>query len=382
VLLGTAWLACSTLGVQFLGVPVASRSATQHVQDGIDRVNNTLKDEQVFAKQAAIDKFKNTPSSQLLSGLRGKDVIFTFIESYGRSAVEDPSMAPGVDAVLQKQTKSLKDAGFATRSGWLTSPVTGAGSWLAHTTFLSGLWVQNQQRYRNVTASNRMTITSAFKKTGAWSTVGMMPGVTRAWPEGKFFGLNTVYDSRDMGYQGPKFGWSPVPDEYTLKSFDRLAYGKTDRGPMMAEIVLATSHNPWSPLPTTIPWDQVGDGSVYKAQHAAGTDPTQVWKTQAGVRNAYATAIKYSVTNLTNFMTKYANKNTVLVFLGDHQPVTTVTGSITASRDVPIAMVAKDPKVFDKISDWGWTDSLQPAHNAPVWRMDSFRNRFLTAFSG
>ncbi|TKA08763.1 sulfatase [Actinacidiphila oryziradicis] len=381
VMFGTVWMTCATLGVQFFaGMPIASRSATQRVQDRADRVSTTLKDEKVFAKQAAHDAFAKTPASQLLTGLRGKDVIFTFIESYGRSAVEDPAMAPGVDAVLTKQTTALKKAGFATRSGWLTSPVTGAGSWLAHTTFLSGLWVQNQQRYRNVTSSNRLTLTSAFKQTGAWQTVGMMPGVTRAWPEGKFFGLNKVYDSRNMGYTGPKFSWSPVPDQYTLKAFEQLSYGKKNRGPLMAEIVLATSHNPWSPLPYTIGWNQVGNGSVYTAQKKQGTDPEQVWKSAASVRHEYGKAIQYSVTNLTDFMMKYANKNTVLVFLGDHQPVTTVTGSITASRDVPVAIVAHDKSVLDKISSWGWTDSLQPAHNAPVWRMDTFRNRFLTAY--
>ena len=60
----------------------------------------TLKDERAFAKEAAADAFGDTPADQLLTGLRGKDVIFAFIESYGRSAIEDPAMAPGVDATL------------------------------------------------------------------------------------------------------------------------------------------------------------------------------------------------------------------------------------------------------------------------------------------
>jgi hypothetical protein len=69
----------------------------------------------------------------------------------------------------------------------------------------------------------------------------------------------------------------------------------------------------------------------------------------------------------------------VLVFLGDHQPAPIITGDV-ASRDVPVTIVAKDPAVLDRIAGWGWTDGLRPAPTAPVWRMDAFRDRFLTAF--
>jgi hypothetical protein len=36
--------------------------------------------------------------------------------------------------------------------------------------------------------------------------------------------------------------------------------------------------------------------------------------------------------------------------------------------------------VLDRVADWGWTDGLKPAPQAPVWRMDSVRDRFLTTF--
>lgn len=85
------------------------------------------------------------------------------------------------------------------------------------------------------------------------------------------------------------------------------------------------------------------------------------------------------MTALTEWLERYGTDDTVLVFLGDHQPISRVSGQ-NASRDVPISIVAKDPKVLDKIASWNWTDGLQPAHNAPVWKMSSFRDRFLTAY--
>ena len=56
-----------------------------------------------------------------------------------------------------------------------------------------------------------------------------------------------------------------------------------------------------------------------------------------------------------------------------------VTGQ-GASRDVPITIIAKDRDVLSRIEPWGWQPGLLPDAGAPVWPMDGFRNRFLTAY--
>ncbi|WP_413755764.1 sulfatase [Streptomyces sp. MMBL 11-3] len=376
---GTVWVACSALGVQFAGVQFAARSTAGAVQNRVDRVQATLKDEAEFAKIAKKDTFANTPGDQLLTDLRGKDVIIGFIESYGRSAIEDPIMAPGVDATLDAKTEALTEAGYAAKSGWLTSATYGGSSWLGHSTFLSGLWISNQARYRTVTAGEHLTLTGAFKRTGAWRTVGIMPGVQKNWPEGKFYGLDNVYDSRELGYEGPKFSWSTMPDQYALSAYQRLEHGKKRDKPLMSEIILTSSHQPWAPIPKTIPWEEVGDGSVYEDIQKEGKKASDVFYDSTKVKEEYGKSIEYSVTSLIDYVVKYGNKNTVLVFLGDHQPLARVSGN-HASRDVPVSIVAHDKSVLDKIDDWGWTDGLRPDDTAPVWRMDSFRDRFLTAY--
>ncbi|MFE6175531.1 sulfatase [Streptomyces sp. NPDC056464] len=379
LILGTAWITSMTLGIQVGGVPLATKGNAEFVNNRVDQVRAGLKDGRIFEKQAAVDAFAKTPPDQLLTGLRGKDVLFTFIESYGRVAIDDPAMAPQIDAALKEGTSSLKAAGFESRSAWLKSPVTGAGSWLAHSTFLSGLWIKNQQRYRSLTTSDRATLNSYFRKTGAWRTVGVVPGVRRAWPEGRFFALDHIYDSEHLGYQGPYFSWTPVPDQFSLEAFQRLEHGKKDRKPIMAEIILASSHNPWSPIARMIDWDDLGDGSVFHGIKKEGTDPKEVWQDPERVRTEYRRAIEYSLHSLTEWVERYGTDDTVLVFLGDHQPVPTVTAGST-SKDVPVTIVARDPKVLDRIADWHWTDGLKPAENAPTWGMDRFRDRFMTAY--
>ncbi|MFJ9672663.1 CDP-alcohol phosphatidyltransferase [Streptomyces sp. NPDC101221] len=375
----TVWMTCVALGVQTFGVPLATTSASRAAEAQAHRVVDTLRDEAAFAKEAKADRFGATPGAQLVPDLRGKDMVFAFIESYGRSAVEDPVMAPGVGRTLDARTEALAKAGFHARSGWLTSATYGGSSWLGHSTFLSGLWVDNQQRYRTVTAGDHLTLTKAFEKTGDWDTVGIMPGVQKAWPEADWYGLDKVYDAFGMGYRGPKFSWSTMPDQYALEAFQRLEHGRKRDRPLMAEVILTSSHQPWAPIPRMVGWDEVGDGSVYDGIEAAGVKASDVITDSARSKEEYGKSIEYSVTSLTQWLERYGTDDTVLVFLGDHQPLARVSGN-HASRDVPVSIVAKDPKVLDAIDDWHWTEGLEPAKDAPVWRMSSFRDRFLTAY--
>ncbi|MFF8968509.1 CDP-alcohol phosphatidyltransferase [Streptomyces sp. NPDC014995] len=376
---GTAWITCSVLGLEYAGLPVASDRVASTLTSEARRVRDTLRDEAAFAAEARTDTFGNTPPAQLVPDLRGKDVIFAFIESYGRSAIEDPEMAPGVNGTLDARTQALTKAGFQARSGWLTSATFGGSSWLGHSTTMSGLWVDTQQRYRTVMASDHLSLTKAFRKTGAWDTVGIMPGVQKGWPEAEFYGLDKVYDAFGMGYRGPKFSWSTMPDQYALEAFQRLEHGKERDRPLMSEIILTSSHQPWAPLPTMVGWDELGDGSVFQGIRKAGKDASDVIDDSAKSRQEYGRSIQYSVTALTQWLERYGTDDTVLVFLGDHQPIARVSGN-NASRDVPVSVVAKDPKVLDKIAGWKWTEGLKPAKNAPVWKMSSFRDRFLLAY--
>ncbi|MFE1023361.1 CDP-alcohol phosphatidyltransferase [Streptomyces sp. NPDC058818] len=379
LLAATVWMTCVALGVQTFGVPVATRSASGALEAQARRVVDTLRDEAAFAKEAKADRFGATPGAQLVPDLRGKDVIFTFIESYGRSAIEDPVMAPGVGRTLDTGTKALAEAGYRARSGWLTSATYGGSSWLGHSTFMSGLWVDNQQRYRTVTAGDHLTLTKAFEKTGDWDTVGVMPGVQKAWPEAEWYGLDKVYDAFDVGYEGPKFSWSTMPDQYALEAFQRLEHGRERDRPLMAEIILTSSHQPWAPIPELVGWDEIGDGSVFDGIEESGEKAADVIADSARSKEEYGKSVEYSVTSLTQWLERYGTDDTVLVFLGDHEPITRVTGDRT-SRDVPVSIVAKDPKVLDAIDDWDWTEGLKPAQDAPVWKMSSFRDRFLTAY--
>ncbi len=375
-----AWVGFAVAGTQlFPHAPVASDTTVTMARNTVLTVPSAMQDRKAFEAEAAEDAFAAVPAEKMLAGLRGKDVVFGVVESYGRAALENPKIAATVDPALQVSAAELTRAGFTARSAFLTSSTHGGGSWLAHASFQSGLWIDHQQRYRQLIAGKRLTLTKAFQRAG-WHTAGMEPGNTKAWPEAAFYGYDEVYDSRNLGYRGPKFGWSSMPDQYVLAQFQKNVYARPGRGPLMAELSLTSSHTPWAPIPEHVAWDAVGDGSVYGPIAAAARTRADVWKSTGKVRGEYARSIAYSVGTLTSWAATYGDDDLVLVMFGDHQAGPTVSGR-DADHDVPITVAAKDPAVLDRIAGWGWQEGIRPDPDAPVWRMDSFRDRFFAAFA-
>jgi phosphatidylglycerophosphate synthase len=379
--LTAVWALCAGLSLQLVPKsPVASTSAAGLVVAQVRNTQAALRDERSFEKALhRSDPEASVPASDLLTGLRGKDVIFAFVESYGQAAVQGTSFSPGVDALLRRSTVSLARAGWSTRSAWLTSPGFGGVSQLAHSTLQSGLWVNTELRYADLVASHRFTLSDAFGKAG-WRTVSDSPEDDPVWPPGtSFYHFDKLYNRFNVGYHGPAFSYASMPDQYTLAELQRQELGPGHK-PVMAEIDLVSSHYPWAPLPTMVPWNKVGNGSIFDSMPARSESPLTVWRNASTVRQFFGRSIQYSMHSLTSWVTELNDPNLVLILLGDEQP----GGPISrpgASHKVVISIIARSPSVFRQMASWHWQDGLLPGRSAPLEPMDAFRNQLLGTFS-
>jgi hypothetical protein len=302
--------------------------------------------------------------------LRGKDVLLVFVESYGQMAVQGTSFSPPIAQLVETGNQQLAADGFSSRSGWLTSSTYGGGSWLAHATLQSGVWVNSPGRYSALTRSRRLTLTAAFRRAG-WRTAADVPATHGSWPDGhSFYHYAKIWERDNLGYRGPKFGFSPMPDQYVLQALQKRELAKRNRRPVFSEIDTTSSHEPWTRIPSLISWMRLGNGAIFDR---LPVDRTGLTDTQQG----YAKSIQYSLRTLYSFVERYGNKKTVLIVLGDHQPSRVIE---QANHEVPISIVAHDPKVIGRLSSWGWTPGMLPSSTAPVWLLSAFRNHFLNAF--
>ena len=171
---------CWALGAQLIShTPIASTLSAGLVVDEVTAVRADIHDRGVFAADIKHDPIASTPTNRLLTSLRGKDVLLVFVEAYGQLAVQGASFSPKVDAALTQGDERLRSAGFAARSGFLTSATYGGISWLAHSSLQAGLWVNNQDRYNQLISAQRFTLAEAFKKAGGGPSTTIHPTTAR-----------------------------------------------------------------------------------------------------------------------------------------------------------------------------------------------------------
>jgi hypothetical protein len=362
--------------VRAQGEATTTATSSSFMRDQLQWHWQTFGDLERFRADLAED---DQPSDRLLSGLGKTDVLLVFVESYGRTAIETPSYAAVTGLTLQRFDAELKKAGFEARSAWLASSTFGGQSWLAHSTLLSGLRIDGQGRYDALVLSRRQLLIHDFRRAG-WSTVAVVPGITGAWPDAQSFGYERVHAAADLGYAGLPFGWIPMPDQYTLAALDRLELAAANRPPIMATVVLISSHAPWTPIPVLAPWEQIGDGAVFGPAMRTGDDPDVVWTDAETIRAQYIRSIDYVLQTLAAYVAKHTNDDMLMIVVGDHQPIPFVAGD-TSRPDVPVHIIARDRSVLAAMEDWGWTSGMTPGPAAPTWPMEALRGRLLATFT-
>lgn len=344
---------------------------------GVERVamiSRTLGDLRTFNELARNDPYSDR--ADLLDRI-DRDVLVLFVESYGRTSMDTPFYADLHRPLLQDATRRLDGLGLAMRSAYLTSPTRGGQSWLAHATFANGMRVDGQARYQAALASGRETLFHLAARSG-FHTAAVMPAITLEWPESALMGFDTVLPAADLGYRGLPFNWVTMPDQFTLTALDRLLRDQPSDRNLFAQVALISSHAPWVPIPRLIPWEDIGDGTVFNGMAQAGDRPDVVWRDHDRVREQYRLSITYALETVVDYAARHADNPPLIIVVGDHQAAGFI--ALDERPDVPVHLIGP-PDLMAHIADWGWTAGLIPASDAPLLPMEAMRDLLLDAFT-
>lgn len=361
------------------GSSASSRYFHDQLVSHIFNAVNSLVELRAFREIVNEDVYTNVPGEQLFGALQGKDVLVVFLESYGRVLLDSPRYADVIRPALERAGSSLSGQGYASSSAFLASSTIGGLSWLAHGTAMSGLWIDSQLRYDALMMSQRPSLIRLFQRAG-WRTVGVMPAITLAWPEGQYFGYEQIYDAAALEYRGLPFNYVTMPDQFTLARFQQRERDPAARRPVMAEFALISSHAPWTPIPKLIDWDSIVDGTEFNEQAQRGPRTDQVWQDLDLLKSQYRDSVVYVLDTLVSYIENFGDSNLVVLVLGDHQPMPLIAEGASVA-DVMVHIISADPAVMQATADWQWTPGMLPAEDAPVWRMDTVRDRFIETFS-
>jgi hypothetical protein len=317
------------------------------------------------------------PLESSLASVSGADVFLVFVESYGAVTYDNPSfdaqLAPARAALLADAAAS----GRHVVSGFVTSPTFGGSSWLAHISLLSGVEVRNEDTNVRLMAQARDTLVTTFAR-GGYRTIAAMPGNSHPWPEGAFYGFDEIYDRVRLDYRGPRFGWWPVPDQYTLAKLDALEVAAAPRKPLFVVMPTISTHAPFGPTaPYQADWDRMlGDVPYPKdaVTHALAQTPDLL-----NMGPSYVNAIAYTYASIGGYLRRRADRDLVMIVIGDHQPAAAVSGE-GAPWDVPVHVIASRPELLARLQSHGFRPGVNP-DRTPLGPMHTLVPVLLDAFA-
>jgi hypothetical protein len=313
-----------------------------------------------------------------LARLAGADVLLLFFESYGAATLEREEFARALADPRRDLAAAVERTGRQVMSARVRSPTFGGASWLAHSSFLAGIEVTDNRRYQQLLTTRRDTLVQRFEREG-YRTVGLMPGLRRAWPEGAFYGYDRVYDAASLDYAGPAFGWWRIPDQYALARLDALESAAQRPEPVLAVMNSITSHVPFHPVPPyRSDWQALLGPRAYAMPGGEGEAQGRSGGTD--MADDYVAAVEYVLTCVAGYLRHRARDELVLIVIGDHQPPALVSGP-EASWDVPVHVIARDPSLMAALRAEGFVAGLEPAPTG-IAAMHDLAALLLRAFDG
>jgi hypothetical protein len=316
------------------------------------------------------------PLQSDLALIRGADVFVVFIESYGAVSYDRPEFVAGLAASRARLAVDIGETGRDVVSAFVESPTFGGSSWLAHISLLSGVEVRDQDTNVQLMARKRDTLVTTFRRQG-YRTVAIMPGLQESWPEGAFYGFDDIYSETKLDYRGPPFGWWSLPDQFALARMDALEVNKASRAPVFVFFPTTNTHTPFSPTPPYQPdWPRVLTTQPYDAAVLE-----EAWEQLPDWMNlgpGYVRAMSAAYQSLGGYLRLRADRDFVMVLLGDHQPPAAVSGE-GATWEVPVHVIASRKEILDAVLARGFLRGLTPRHPA-ISRMHALTPILLAAF--
>jgi sulfatase-like protein len=317
------------------------------------------------------------PMTGNLAAVDGADVYLVFIESYGAIAYERRDMAPALAAARAPLEAAIHETGRDVVSAFVESPTFGGSSWLAHLSLMSGVEVRDPETNARLMTEKRETMVTAFKRAGH-RTIALMPGLRQVWPEGAFYGFDDIYGASRLDYHGPEFGWFAVPDQFTLARFDAIERRAAAAAPRFVFFPTISTHFPFIPTPPYQPdWTRLFDAHPYDGPAIVRAYAQQPDWTHFGP--GYVQAIAYDYATLAGYLRRAADRDVVMILLGDHQPAAAVSGE-GAPWDVPVHVIASRRQILDALTRRGFRAGLTPTRPS-LGKMHTLLPTLLSAFS-
>ncbi len=311
------------------------------------------------------------------------NILILCIESYGSAAFESRE----VHSVLRPQLESfsnLSRKGLYVASNLSAAPIYTGGSWLSYASFTYGIRIDNLQIYDGLFLQKNafQAYESLFHvlRRNKYRNYLLCPlgGIDRRdvdWDSLKrCFQSHHLFDFESLSFRGPCYRYLgqkhiySAPDQYAL-NFAYTAATKDPRQPFSLFFCTLNSHYPWnSPGSAVANWQELNEQSY----------PIEKGKMRSNLSERYASAIRYQLDYLVNFLGAHVEDNLLTVVFGDHQPPF-VSGEATGTL-TPVHVLSRNKELIQVFESHGFVPSadLDRAELNPI-RHEGFLSLLMKA---
>jgi hypothetical protein len=301
--------------------------------------------------------------------VRKPNIYLIFIESYGSVLYKRKDWAKSYPALLEEVERDLDGAGWHMASALSDAPVWGGGSWMAYTSALFGLRIENDAQYLSMLDTYRYRdyphLGNYFREQG-YQYVWLTPIAASLSDEKnlhyqQFYNIDRWLRFADLNYSGPMVSFGPAPlDQYSI-NFARETLLAESVQPFLFYTLTQNSHYPWYELPPLAEdWRTLNDPSLPQPDA-----PPELIDHEVRRAN-YFNTIRYQMEMLSDFIRNEEAEDSIFILVGDHQPPQ--VSRREDGWDTPIHIVSRDPEFVASFMDYGFEPGLKVENSEPVMR--------------
>jgi hypothetical protein len=336
-----------------------------------------------LTKKIDIDKILTLSPKTNYTLRRTPNVFVIVIESYGRINIDEiDNPLNNYHQSIAAAEYSLKQKGYSMASALAKCPIAGAGSWIAYTSFLFGINMQNQMIFNHFFASKKMHeydhLFRFLQKNGYYNyranAVGVAyDGVAVPWDEyTKYYAVDKWLHFKDMNYKGQMYGLGPAPsDQFILHNSLKLIK-KENKQPFSYFLLTQNSHNPFYTFPEfNNDWKE------------SNTPPEKLETKGAKLVSLpklsnYFKAIEYEIKTVTNFIAQEGEGDDIFIVFGDHQPP--IFNEAKKGNETPVHIITRNESFLKEWKSHGFTEGLLTSTSGQILNFEGIYSIFLRAF--
>jgi len=305
---------------------------------------------------------------------RKPDFYLVMLEAYGE-ILATWDMTSAYRALLSRVEQRLSKVGYHAASTYSAAPVHSGTSWFSISSVHTGVLIQRPKAYALLqrTSARVPTLTHFFRAQG-YRSYALQPGSTQrtGLTRSDMFEHDVFVDAITLAYTGKKYGFGRVPDQYALGAFRERHY-LPSASPRYVFFMNVSTHYPWldDVPPYVRDWKSLARAEPPQVSDVDASWPALPHAAEIGtpLRRSYFRSIAYAWRLLTEWFETEAEKDSVIVVLGDHQPRLERNLPGAVSMNTPLHIFAKDRAFIQAlVQQHGFQPGLyaDPRHAPPL----------------